>query len=459
MCTLLIPAGDRLAAYTSVPARRLAAGMSTSVPDDHRRTDSAGQDGTIHGGLTGEMTSFTALLKNDIRLFLRDWKACILLLIVPVFFISFFTYALSPYLEESSFIEPFPIAVVDREDSTLTRMLVNQVEEIDIFSEVLVMDEDGAMQSLVDKEVGGVIIIPEDFINSVSMGENKPVTVIGNGAMPLQAYIVKNTVQSAANYVTAVQGAINTIWHYDTEAGLSYEEKDARFNEAAMDYILAALARTSIFVSEEGADEYGVTPAEYFTAALIVVFMMFAGMPGMKMLVAERTSGITSRLAAAPVKMWKVVLSKLLVSVMLLVVQFGVIILLTSKVFNNYWGAPVKDVLVLFGAIILAVSAWSVFTASVSPTPASADIIGNLGILLMAVLGGSIYPLTSMPEAIRRISVFTINRWAMDGFMVLFSGSSVTDTGTHALVLAAMALSLFAASAFIMKLAGRRSPG
>lgn len=171
------------------------------------------------------MTSFTALLKNDIRLFLRDWKACILLLIVPVFFISFFTYALSPYLEESSFIEPFPIAVVDREDSTLTRMLVNQVEEIDIFSEVLVMDEDGAMQSLVDKEVGGVIIIPEDFINSVSMGENKPVTVIGNGAMPLQAYIVKNTVQSAANYVTAVQGAINTIWHYDTEAGLSYEEK------------------------------------------------------------------------------------------------------------------------------------------------------------------------------------------------------------------------------------------
>ena len=64
--------------------------------------------------------------------------------------------------------------------------------------------------------------------------------------------------------------------------------------------------------------------------------MMFAGMPGMKMLVAERTSGITSRLGGAG-KDVKVVLSKLLVSVMLLVVQFGVIILLTSKVFNNYW--------------------------------------------------------------------------------------------------------------------------
>jgi ABC-2 type transport system permease protein len=97
-----------------------------------------------------------------------------------------------------------------------------------------------------------------------------------------------------------------------------------------------------------------------------------------------------------------------------------------------------------------------VFTASISPTPASADIIGNLGILLMAVLGGSIYPLTSMPESIRRISVLTINRWAMEGFMVLFSGSSVTDTGTHAMVLALMALILFAVSAFMIRFARRR---
>ncbi|MGB3991067.1 MAG: ABC transporter permease [Acetivibrionales bacterium] len=402
------------------------------------------------------MVSFAALLKNDIRLILRDWKACVLLLAAPLLFISFFTYALSQYLEKSSFIEPFPIALVDKENTTQTRMLIHQIEDIGIFSHVIVMDEEDALRYLADKEVGGVIIIPEDFTNSVAIGENRPVTVVGNGVMPLQAYIVKNTAQSAANLVTAAQGAINTIWHYDNEAGLSDSELDARFNEAVMDYMLTALARTAVFESVEAENGSSVTPAEYFTAALIVVFMMFAGMPGMKMLVSERAGGITARLAATPVRMWKVVLSKLLVSIMLLVIQFGVIILMTSRLFNNYWGAPVRDVLILFGAIILAVSAWSVFTASISPTPASADIIGNLGILLMAVLGGSIYPLTSMPESIRRISVLTINRWAMEGFMVLFSGSSVTDTGTHAMVLALMALILFAVSAFMIRFARRR---
>ena len=40
--------------------------------------------------------------------------------------------------------------------------------------------------------------------------------------------------------------------------------------------------------------------------------------------------------------------------------------------------------------------------------------------------------------------------------MVLFSGSSVTDTGTHAMVLALMALILFAVSAFMIRFARRR---
>lgn len=397
------------------------------------------------------MTSFLTLLKNDARLFLKDWKACLLLLAAPLLFISFFTYALSPYLDKSSFIEPFPIALVDMEDTTQTRMLENQLKEISLFSEIRRLGEDEAMQELSAQIVGGVIIIPDDFTNSVAVGENRPVTVVGSSAKPLQAYIVKNIIQSAANLVSAAQSAIITIYHYDYEAGLSGAELDARYNNAIMEYIMEALARNEVFTTVDRQSGYDLTPVEYFTAALIVVFMMFAGMPGMKMLVTERSEGITRRLSAAPVGMWKVILSKLIVSVLLLIMQFGLIIAVTSKLFNNYWGAPIKNILILFGGIILAVSAWSLFVAAVSSSPASADIIGNLGILLMAVVGGSIYPLSSMPAFIRNLSRLTINRWAMDGFMVLFSGNDAMGTGLYAMVLATMGCVLLAASILIMK--------
>jgi ABC-2 type transport system permease protein len=397
------------------------------------------------------MTSFAALLKNDIKLFLKDWKVCILLLITPLIFIAFFTYSLTPYLNKTSFIEPFPVALVDMEGTTVTRMLIKQVEEIDVFSDILILEEDEAIKKLSNKEVGAVIILPEDLSVSVAAGENKPVTVIGSSAMPLKAYVVKNIIQSAANLVSSAQSAIITIYGYDKMAGLSGEELEVKYNNAIADYFLEALARSKVFSETEEQMQFSLTPAEYFTAALIVVFMMFAGMPGMKMLVSERSEGITRRLSASPVKMWKVILSKLLVSSLILVIEFGVIVAFTSRIFNNYWGAPVKNILMLFGGIIIAVSAWSVFVAAISTTPASADIIGNLGVLLMAVVGGSIYPLSSMPKFVKGISKFTINRWAMDGFMVVFSGNDAASTGVYAFVLVIMGIVLFLASAIIMK--------
>jgi ABC-2 type transport system permease protein len=234
--------------------------------------------------------------------------------------------------------------------------------------------------------------------------------------------------------------------------GAALEEQ---FNESTMKFFVEALSRNEMFSQVEAAPQHNVSAIEYFTASLIVIFLMFAGMPGMKMLVTERSTGVTRRLIASPVRVWQIILSKLLVSVLLSAIQFSVIIILTSVVFKSYWGAPVKSILLLFAGIIFAVSAWSVFVSAIATTPASADIIGNLGILLMAIIGGSIYPLSSMPEFVRIISRFTITRWGMDGFMVVFSGNDALSVTGYVYPLLIMGLVLFGLATGIMKLARR----
>ncbi len=402
------------------------------------------------------MRVFLALFKNDIKLFIKDWKACIILLAAPFAFISFFTYALSPYLNKSSFVEPFSIALVDREDTAETRMLTRQLDDIKIFSRVVRTDEPQALQMLSDGSVASVIIIPADFTQSVAAGENKPVTVIGSKVFPLQSFIVKSLMQSVANLISSAQSAIITIYHYDQEAGLKGDKLNDRLNRSIMEFFLEALSRGEVFSDTQEYSKFNLTPVEYFTAALIVIFAMFAGMPGMKMLVSERALGITRRMAATPVKSWQVVLSKLAVSVILVIIQFGVIVALTAMVFKNYWGAPLKSILLLFGGLVFAISAWSIFVSSISRSSASADAIGNLGILTMAVLGGSIYPLSSMPDFVRDLSRLTINRWAMEGFMVLFSGNDAAGTGTQTLMLALIGLVLFILAAGFMRFSRRR---
>lgn len=369
------------------------------------------------------MTAFITLLKTDLKMFLKDWKVVLLLLILPLFFIYLFVDTLSPSLTKNSFVEPFEIALVDMEDSARTRVLIKQLDEIEIFGKIIRVSEDEAKKMISEDKIGAAIVIPEGFSGSLRYGENKPVAVIGNKNRPLQSYITKNLALSAANLVTAGQCAINTIYYYDRMAGLRGEALEKDFNESTMSYFVDALGRNQVFSEARGASGYNVTAAEHFTAALIVVFLMFAGMPGMKMIVSERSMGITRRLEASPVKMRQIVLSKFIVSFILALIQFLIIIVFTSVVFNNYWGAPLKDILMLFGGVIFAVSAWSVFVSSISKTPAAADVIGNVSILLMAVVGGNIYPLSSMPEFVRQIGDVTINKWAMEGFEVLFSGS------------------------------------
>lgn len=396
------------------------------------------------------------LLKNDIKLFFRDWKAVVLLLAMPFLFICLFAYALSPYLNKTSFIEPFDVALVDQENTTQTRILANQLEEVGIFKEVKKVSEDEAKKLILANEVAAAIIIPPAFSESVVVGENKPVTVIGNKAMPLQAFVVKNLVQSAANLVSAGQSAINSVYYFNQKAGVKGPELERQFNESTMKFFLEALARNEIFSELEASPIYALTPVEYFTAGLMVIFLMFAGMPGMKMLVNERNLGITRRLSTTTVKAWQMVLSKFLVSAMLALLQFATVIILTTAVFKSYWGAPVKNILLLFAGIVFAISSWTVFVSVVAKTPAAADVIGNLGILLMAVVGGSIYPLSSMPDFVRSLSTLTINKWAMEGFMILFSGNDALKVTNQVLALLVIGAALLTISAVVLGLNGKK---
>lgn len=401
------------------------------------------------------MTVFLTLLKNDMRLFLKDWKALILLLVMPFLFINLFIYALSPYLNNSRFIEPFEIALADNEDTAQTRILARQLEEIGIFKKIRRVSEDEARELVGKGEVAAAIIIPPEFTHSIAVGENKPVTVLGSKAMPLQSHVVKNLVQSAANLVSAGQSAINAIYYYNSKAGLDRKELDREFSKSTSKFFLEMLSRNEMFSHIEGMPGFDATPAEYFTAALITVFLMFSGMPAMKMIVNEKCMGIIRRLRASSVRTWQIVLSKMILSTAVSFFQLVAVIILTLIFLKTYWGSSPGNIILLFSGIIFAVSAWSVFVSSISPTPAAADIVGNLGILLMAIVGGSIYPLSSMPEFIRDLSRFTINRWAMEGFMVVFSGNNALNIEVYIYALIVIGCVLLAASAAVMSL-GRR---
>jgi ABC-2 type transport system permease protein len=354
----------------------------------------------------------------------KDVKLIVLILVFPLVAIVFFSSFLSEYLDKSSFIDPFDIAVVDKESSNKTDLLIKQLRDIATFKKVMIIKEYEKEKYIKSNTVSAVIIIPGDFSDSLINGVNHSVEVIGNTNKPLESYITKNIVASAANLVSASQAGINTIYYFNKKTGMDYNRLSKEVNESSVDFIFRCISRNDVFVSDSKI-LYNVNPVEYFTATLMVVFFMFSGLPGAKMFVEEKYTGMIDRLQIQGISPINIILSKFIVSFILSIMQFVSIIAFTTIAFKNYWGISILNAAILFVAIIFAVSAWGIFVAVVSKKSSTASIISNLGILLMAILGGSIYPLSQMPYIIRSFSDFTINKWAVEGFLKIFSGESV----------------------------------
>ena len=121
---------------------------------------------------------------------------------------------------------------------------------------------------------------------------------------------------------------------------------------------------------------------------------------------------------------------------------------------NASWKSSPFAVPLLFISTVLASASYSLFVASVARTPAATDIIGYLGVLLMAVLGGSIYPLPTMPDWVRTASELMITKWARVGFLSVFSGSG-EDVFSSVFILLIIACSFFVLALAVLGLRRR----
>lgn len=383
------------------------------------------------------MKTFLCILRNDIKLLISDWKMLLIIFTMPVLLIVYFSFSVYPILNKDAVLEPFSIGLVDKENSLQSRILAGQLKEVKLIDSIYNVSEEEAKTLITQNKIVAAIIIPEGFTPSVTTGENKSITVLGNARKEHQSLIIKNLMTSAAGIVSSGQAVLYSYYKFVKETGISQDTLTDEFNKLSEDVIIKSLARKEVISDIDTYPQTNLTTAEYYTSALFAVFLLFAAAPVSKLLVMERNLGITSRIAVTNAGAIKLISSKLLVSLMLSLTQLSVVVILTSTVIKNYWGANIFIIIEIFLAGIFAVCAWSLFVSVISSTLRDVEIISNLGILLMAVLGGSIYPLAKMPHFLKPFSVVTINRWVQEGFMMVFSGDKTPDISPqlHALII------------------------
>ncbi|OBR63250.1 hypothetical protein A7K91_25200 [Paenibacillus oryzae] len=193
---------------------------------------------------------------------------------------------------------------------------------------------------------------------------------------------------------------------------------------------------------------------EYYTAAMMVMFLMYSGMMAGVDLLKEKTNKTLYRIKAMPVPGSAILLAKVGSTLVITAIQV-VVVLAVSRIFYDVtFGGQWLQVALLCLLISLFSIALSLLLSLLMSSSKSLQTAFHCIIVFMTFVSGGF--VAGVGGVITDIAKYTPAYWAKDGMLELVLQGSYAGIGTHYLWLAVMALIVAAVLAGIYKKEGFR---
>ena len=161
----------------------------------------------------------------------------------------------------------------------------------------------------------------------------------------------------------------------------------------------------------------------YYAVAFGVMFTLLSATNGAGGVLDELERGTIHRLLAAPVTPVLLLVSKFLALWLLGVWQLVAFALFSSLIYGVSWGAP-WAVLPIILATAAAAAGFGGLIIGISRSREQLNTLSLVFVLVMSLLGGSMWPLETLPGVAQMLSKFTYNRWSIEAFQLTATGSS-----------------------------------
>lgn len=363
-----------------------------------------------------------SIILNDLKIFWKEKIIIICFLVVPPLLIFVFSSIMIPVFSHNSFIKPFSIAVVDYDKSVGSRMAISSLESEGYISKLVtvkMMEENEGIERLKKGEVAGVVVIPEGFAESLYLGKNKPFKVYTNSRQGTSSELIKSFFKNAADLVIAGQSGIYTVYgslkKIQNEVGITHEEVYKRTENAMGKLMLMAMGRNEVFETEIISHIPQINPLQYYIIGVSILFIMLTGVIGIRLVTMDFETGIIYRIFAAPINKLEYFLAKLITVMFIGFLQFVVIFLPASIFLNSGFEFLNLSAFIVIISVIFASSGFCILISTWVKNSAGAVTGSIIGIFILGLLGGCIYPVASMADWLKTFSEFTISRWGIEG--------------------------------------------
>jgi ABC-2 type transport system permease protein len=373
---------------------------------------------------------------KDVKIRITDKKGFMMLILMPLILTAILGAALGSILGGSE-IDEIKVGYVQSDQSGASRMFKTDVlEKMKMIKVTEAGSEKEMKKLLAEKKIDVGIAVPAHWGSG-----KKPAAVYAGTEQELKGSIIETAAVSFIDQYKAVREASSASMEYVTKTDAA---KQGKLNPSLIAENLAETlekeAGAMLAVTEKSVGTKEVTSFQYYSAAMLCMFMLFHMTVGAKSFLLEKETETLARLLMTPAQKYAILFGKWLGTYLFAIIQFFIFLIVTINVFDVDWGDNLLFVSVLGLSYAAAVSGISMLLASCLSDMKSADVLGGFGIQVLAVLGGSMLPLYQFPDFLQSVSKAVPNRWALEGFLSLMEGGGWAELQTPVLLFAAIGL-------------------
>ncbi|MGE5579364.1 MAG: ABC transporter permease [Bacillota bacterium] len=390
---------------------------------------------------------------KDVKTVARDLKALATIIAMPLVLVFILGAALGPMFAKQETVSPFAVAVVDLDKGQVSQHLLEVLESEGVSSLIRIQSagsEEEAVGLIRRGDVASAIIIPQGLSDSAAITGSQ-FRVLGDPGEPIRSQIVTGIVSSFASQYSVVAAGTSAVMEQLTRAAgpLPQASEIAR---SVVEDIAAETSPAAGFFAANEQESGWITSFQYYTASMTVMFVLFGAMLGVESILEEKQAGTMGRLFTTRATRREIMAGKTLATYAVSFLQIVILILFTRFVYRVDWGPSLLNVIAVSAVMAFAATGFAMLIAAISKTQKMAEAVENIGVQVMAFLGGCQYPIYRFPETMHFVSRFTLTRWSLDSYLALMDERTLAAVATPLGVLAAMGLGFLAIGIWRLRL-------
>lgn len=203
--------------------------------------------------------------------------------------------------------------------------------------------------------------------------------------------------------------------------------------------------RSSAFklTSESVNDTSLAKQMSYQSIGFLLLFMLNSAASLAELMLKHRENRTYYRILSSPINAKTYVLANIAVNAVVMLAQIVIALFFMKVVFHMDPGISVFEMFALLAIFAVVSISLSLVIIAFSKSSGMAGALQNLIIVPTCLLSGCFFPLSIMPETLRRVSDFLPQSWVLQSIEKLQEGATFGSIGFHLSILLAFAVVFF----------------